>query len=175
MTPESYVYVVGGSRGDYSDRTDWNICVCYSEDRAKEIVNKLEELQEFNNEFSKRLQQEIQDNSWREYRSPPQPRPSDEYVELNKIKKTTPELKAIHKRLQQEHNERLAVWKQECEAILQLGKQALQEYKTKRKQWIEDNYHLPEHLQEVKQFTNNDFTPGYDDTTYAYSKVKEIL
>lgn len=54
------VYVVCGSCGEYSDRTDWNIIIVRSEQRAEEIVSKLKALQKHNNEFNIRAYEEFE-------------------------------------------------------------------------------------------------------------------
>jgi hypothetical protein len=170
------VYVVSDSHGDYSDHTESNVCVCRSEDKAKEIVKKLEELQEFNCAFAKQLDENVRPYySYDVYKLPAQPSASPEYIELNKIKKITPELKAIHKRLQQEHNARLSAWNKECENIQQLRNQAHQEYEAKRKQWITYNYNPPAHLNDVQDFVDHgSFTSIYNDTRYLYNKVEFV-
>jgi len=169
------VYVVSDSHGDYSDHTESNVCVCRSEDKAKEIVKKLEELQEFNCAFAKQLNENVRPYAYDAYKTyilPAQPSASPEYIELNKIKKITPELKAIHKRLQQEHNARLSAWNKECGNIQQLRNQAHQEYEAKRKQWITDNYNPPAHLNDVQGFIDSgSFTSEYNDTSYSYDEV----
>lgn len=34
------IYIVGGTTGEYSDRSDWNVCAYKNEDRAEEHVRK---------------------------------------------------------------------------------------------------------------------------------------
>lgn len=171
------VYVVSGSNGEYSDSSEWNVCVCRSEDKAKEIVKKLNELKEFNTEFAKQVQHAVGGSYYYDnpHSLPPQPSASPEYIELNKIKKITPELKAIHKRLQQEHKERLAVWKKQCDVASELRNIEFQKYEAKRKQWITDNYNPPTHLNEVQRFVEHgSFTSTYNDTRYSYDDVEYL-
>lgn len=40
----STIYIVAGSTGEYSDRTDWNVCAFISERAAQERIRKLDDL-----------------------------------------------------------------------------------------------------------------------------------
>ncbi len=53
------LFVITGSSGEYSDRNDWNICACYSEDRANEILEKIKRLHEYKGQFEKRVREEF--------------------------------------------------------------------------------------------------------------------
>ena len=45
------VFVITGESGEYSDYGMWNMCPCYSEDRAKELVEKINKLAKYEKEF----------------------------------------------------------------------------------------------------------------------------
>ena len=91
------VYVVGGSSGEYEDFKTWDVCACSSENKAKEIVDKLTELNQFNFDFAKKVNDTYPYYYGLSEKLPPQPQASEEYIALNGIKKTTPELKQLHK------------------------------------------------------------------------------
>lgn len=148
------IYVVNGTNGEYSDRTDWNICACLSETRANELADKLRQLQTYNEQFNSRVRTEFdevyeQANPRPGYHGPDKPSPTERFRQLSSRKKETDEERAEYHRLNKEHLARIAGWEEECRADSQLRNSWYTAFVDAQQVWRKANYNPPEHLQEV--------------------------
>jgi hypothetical protein len=163
MNTEKLIYVVVGSCGDYTEHSHWNVIATHSEDRAEELRSKLQQLANYNKQYNT-----IKNEFIHEFRKnnpmvagPRQPRASEEYIQFNKIKKSTPELKARHRELQAEHNEKLKAWDDECRKIGELNNVIAIKLEAALKEFHASNYNLPSDLEEVKNLDNGGWDNEY--------------
>lgn len=165
------VYVVTGSEGQYSDHTEWNIVAMYDEERAKELVSKLQRLSKYNKEISDRLWSEFHPS----YKDsidvpsyPAKPEPTEEFKALLRVKKNTPELKEIFRKLEKEHLSRIEAWNKEYNEIGKLHSAAAQRKLAAQETWRKENYHPPSDLKDVAQYVS-----GYG-AHYSYEELDVI-
>src|ERR1043166_8413005 len=86
------IYLVTGSRGQYDDRSDWNVAAFKAKKRAEEIRSKLQKLFEYNKSFRQEVETTFHNKYLAEHGTfselrPYKPEMSDELKELIKIKK----------------------------------------------------------------------------------------
>src|SRR5271165_6828231 len=118
MTTEK-IYVVVGENGDYSEHSAWNVIATHSRELADDLVVKLHQLGQYNKAYGA-LKNEFMHTFWvanPRVAQPPQPHASEEYIQFNKIKKSTHELKQRYRELQAEHMKKLDIWHRECREV----------------------------------------------------------
>lgn len=167
-----------GSCGEYSDRSDWNIVVVRSEQRAEEIVDKLKRLQLHNTEFQKRAYEEFETpyrkNNVLAAKSPERPLfDSVANGELRRLQKII-EVKAATLDDKQRYKELQKEWLVVCNAhsekvreYYEMHSQYEEIFQLARKQWKSENYNLPQELLEVVKIGKN----GYDNR-YSYQEIE---
>ena len=171
----SKVYIVTGSCGEYSDRNDWNICALHSKELAVDFADKLRRLQIFRNEFHSRMLKEF-DEPYKERErlsSPDKPAVTPAFRRLMDIASIhrTEEDRADFRRLQAEHMQRLDVWKAEERRIGELNNSLWRAKEVARAHWAQENYKLPDDLNEVAPYGSTGI-PTYDrGVRYSYDEI----
>lgn len=168
------LYVITGSNGEYSDRTDWNICAFRSEETAKEFVDKLEKLQRYNNEHNKRYREEFEApfNAMLQMRfkdfpltqTPDRPAPPPTLRALQMVCGRTGggsvDEKKLFKEVQKEHQDNLNKWNEFCKSLdstIRAEKEAIRkEREDASKVWNDTNYNPPENLKAAIPYCNYD-------------------
>jgi hypothetical protein len=178
------VYAVMGQSGEYSDHSEWIICVCVQETTAKKLVKDLTELQEFDNAFVERRRKEFDDV----YRDPPmpmarpqQPKPRSESKTRKSLRGSGMQKDAIEKILltsQKKQADRMRAWEQNMEAYVRLVNEMHWKKEAARKEWVATNYNPPPHLQEAVRLTDRELDhafPSYKrDADYSYYDIELI-
>lgn len=178
------VYIVVGVGGNYDEAQNWNVCCFRSEERAKEIVDKLNRLVEFNNSFSEKINTEfeIQYNTLHSLTRrgatteirPEQPRPSAEFAAIQLACANgngSPEEKLRFKQLQMKHTARKDAWRIIDKLYSDhLNKLAADKVEAK-KLWCDKNYNLPIELLEVKQYHTEDVGGYFSDAFYSFEPM----
>lgn len=178
------IWIVSGSSGEYSDRTDWNICAVLTEERAKSIMEKLILLRDFNKEFAVRIYNEFEvpyratNDDEMTYRGYNQPAVSPEFraaMEKCAHGMGTPQEKTELRRLQKAHIENINVAKAEWEKISARLVEKNEIRLAAEQEWIKAHYHPCFDLEEVIPFLGKVSTQSkYSDVRYGYEGV-EIL
>lgn len=169
-------YIVTGTHGEYSDRSDWNVCVVHSEERAKEIINKLGVLCVYNEQFGGRVRTEFDLLYDVEHPKPSlfpmaaRPRPSAEHAALIAActgGNGTPEFRQRlkeHEAIQQKIKEE---WNSKAKDRDELHNSWYWAKKDAEEQWIKENYNPPEHLKEMMPYCGANH---YSDSHYDYEE-----
>jgi hypothetical protein len=135
------LYIVSASEGEYSGRTDWNICIVSDEKRAEEVVAKLNLLQEYNNNFAKNLAPAFEEQYELEHpppaANPPRPVLGPNYS--NQLQ-------------QKQHMKACEKWNQQCLAQGKIRNQWHDQFIAARKLWFDEVYCPDPSLREVVHF-----------------------
>ena len=164
------IFVITACHGEYSDRTDWNVCAAYSKERAEVLVHKLRELSKFNDEFKKRLYNEFEVpyiESHKEIVAPHlnRPEPTPEFrlaISQCANAKGTSEDKANFKRLQTEHVKNCQVAAEERLRQYKVWNDAVRIMQTAKEEWKKLNYHIPFDFEEVAEYCQDSYDVRYD-------------
>jgi hypothetical protein len=153
------IYVVTGTQGEYSDRSDWNVCAVRTEERAKELVSKLEKLCIYNEEFARRVDPEFtipwveaNPEPYQFYHNTDRPKPTKEhahYIAVCGYKNILPENKNMLRKLDAEHRKVLADWQQKYDAASKIQTEWYIKKTDAEAKWKDDNYLPPTELLEV--------------------------
>lgn len=170
------IYMVEGTCGEYSDRSEWPVCAFTDEGKAKSLVEKLNELEKFNDEFHKRIHNEFEANYIDPVGLPPAPTYPDvpegfhAYQEANSHGKGTPETKQKFKELQKLHQQNVDAYKEVSGAWGRLQSEAYERKQKAQDEWFKTNYIVPEHLTEAVPFIkyNGGYRSYYDSRYYYY-------
>jgi hypothetical protein len=170
-------YIVTGTHGEYSDRSDWNVCIVHSEERAQEIVKKLGELCEYNESFGGRIRPEFTLPYEATHQKPSlfpasleKSRPSPEHAALIDAcshGRGTPELKKKLKEFNLLREQENKVARQEQKERYKIDNDWYSLMKENEEKWIKDNYNPPEHLKEMMAYCARNH---YSDSHYDYEE-----
>lgn len=174
------IFVVGASQGEYSDRTDWNICAFHTEGEAEACVNKLVTLQKFNEEFYKSLrsQKDEVESIHRSPISPPYPEPSSTFRHLQQALVNgngTPDQKVAFKKAQNEHLQNIDLYRKKVEEWEKTQKQVYEQQDLAMQTWFDLNYNPPAELAEVRKYMDFSSKVSYYrdfDVYYSYEELE---
>ena len=101
---------------------------------------------------------------------PPAPEKDPEFAALCPIKKDTPELKEIFRKLERIHLDKRDKWKKECEEIQKQHSARWHRKKEVEKNWRREHYQPPSELEEVISLKGAN--SAYAD--YSYEEIELI-
>lgn len=171
------VYIVKGEKGSYDDYVEFNICVVVSEDRAKQITDKLNELEKFISEFEVKQREFLTNwiNTNPTPEAPSRPKPSEEYYYISQKcadKKATEQDKKKYRELQMLHDKELDKYNLEGEKHSEIVRLHRNKQEAARAEWFMQNYNPPEHLNEVVYMIGyNGSGYYYNDKLYSYEEA----
>jgi hypothetical protein len=171
------VYVVSGCVDyGYDGNVEWNVCTTLSENKAKDITNRLNNASKYRKEFNARL---IEFKEEYEKKHPTmsylsEPKPTEEFRKAHlrcSNGNGTAKHKADYRRLQAEHIKAKETWRTEYIAECEAFRRALEE-------WRETNFHMPPELQDVIALCNEDEVPfehhNSSDAEFSYQELNVI-
>lgn len=170
------IYVVTGTQGEYSDRSDWNVVAVTSESRAAELVEKLTKLTEYNQQFMKRIHPEFEE-PWlaanpKTSLFPERPVPTREHsILLDRFShgEGQEDERDLLRKLQAEHIKRIDAWKKVAAEADKIGVEHYNRQKDAEAAWKEANFLPPEELREVIPFTTYGY---YSEPSYSYEELE---
>lgn len=170
------IYIVRGSSGEYSDRTEWVVVACKTKSHANRIAGKLRGLVKHNLECTQKMHHEFEIPYLKSHPRPealPYINASEEFVQMQKVSKKTcgDDLRAAWKRLDQANNERVQANKRNDVNHTELMRIWNEEFDKAKERYNAEHQSVPEHLQEAAGYHNKG---GYFDGSYDVYSVELI-
>lgn len=173
------IYIVTGTSGEYSDRTDWNVCAVHTQEHAERLADKLNRLSVFKNAFRNRVYNEFVVVYDREHPGlnvpmPNGPAASPEFRRLMAISAAnkTVQDKASFRQLQAEHMRALEEWKVECGIIREANGVRWREKEAARAAWVKENYNPDSEFDEVLAYSKEPAGSYHSDARYHFEELE---